>query len=469
MRIAFFTPLAPLQTASADLIEGLLPHLVKYAQIDLFIDDGYRPVNPLILTRSQVYNYREFPARAQDYDLFVYVIGNNPDFHGYMYEILQQYPGVVIVHDLILHHFIVGLTLARGDVEGYLSEMRHAYGEEGIRAAQRVIAGQPDDVYAAYPLVERFVDASLGVIVTNHFAEREILARRPNARVVYIYHQFFLPYGFPDRVDARTLRAQLGLEDRFVLATFGIFIPAKRLDVCLRVFSRFLETHPDAIYLLVGTHSPYYDVPGMIRNLELEGKVILTGWMDPIPFVKHMFVPEIAVHLRYPDIGGTPYTPIRLLGLGVPTILSDIESVAEIPEGCCAKIPPDQYEEETLLATLEYLAAHEDVRRKIGENGQQFIQEHHSCDTIARQYVDFFEEIIARSVHPLSAGTDVGAYDQQLVREVAATLVRWGVIEDDEVWLHPIAEALAGLGLFQTACPEPNRRASRRVGKRNCD
>ncbi len=459
MRIAFFTPLAPLQTASADLMEGLLPHLVKYAQIDLFIDDGYGPINPLILARSKVYNYREFPTRAEDYDLTVYVIGNNPDFHGYMYDILQRYPGVVIIHDLILHHFIVGLTLARGDMEGYLSEMRSAYGEEGVRAAQRVIAGEHGDIYAAYPLVERFVDASLGVIVTNDFAMREVSARRPNAHVVCIYHHFFLPYGFPNQVDAKALRAQLGLEDRFVLATFGIFIPPKRLDVCLRVFSRFLATHPDAVYLLVGSHSPHYDVPGMIRNLGLEGKVVLTGWMEPIPFVKQMFVPDIAIHLRYPDIGGTPYTPVRLLGLGVPTILSDIESVAEIPEGCCAKIPPDVYEEETLLATLEYLAAHEDVRRKMGENGRQLIEENHSCDKIARQYIDFFEEIQASSTYPPSPSNGVRAYDQDLVREVAAALAEWGVTEDDEALLQPVAKTLAGLGVFQATCPEPSRRA----------
>lgn len=445
MRIAFFTPLTPLQTAIADHSEGLLPHMVKHAQIDLFIDDGYRPTNPLILAQSAVYNYREFPVRAQDYDLVVYAMGDNADFHGYMYEILQRYPGVVILHDITLHHFIIGLTLARGDVEGYLSEMHYAYGEEGMEAAKRVIAGRGDDVYTAYPLVERVLDASLGVIVHNHFAKRDLLARRPSARVVQINQHFFLPHNFPDHVNAKALRAQLGLDDHFVLATFGFFIPDKRLDVCLRVFSRFLSNHPDAIYLLVGGHSPYYDVPSMIRSLGLEGKVILTGWMDPVSFVKYMFIPDIAIHLRYPHIGGTPYTPIRLLGLGVPTILSDIETLAEIPEGCCAKIAPDAYEEETLLATLEYLAAHEDVRRQMGENGRQFIQENCDCPTIARQYINFFEEILKSSPKPLTQMEESVSWERQLVQELAAILATWGITDADEDLLRPIAAAVASL------------------------
>ena len=256
---------------------------------------------------------------------------------------------------------------------------------------------------------------------------------------------FFLPHNFPDHVDAKALRAQLGLDDHFVLATFGFFIPDKRLDVCLRVFSRFLSNHPDAIYLLVGGHSPYYDVPSMIRNLGLEGKVILTGWMDPVSFVKYMFIPDIAIHLRYPHIGGTPYTPIRLLGLGVPTILSDIETLAEIPEGCCAKIAPDAYEEETLLATLEYLAAHEDVRRQMGENGRQFIQENCDCPTIARQYINFFEEILKSSPKPLTQMEESVSWERQLVQELAAILATWGITDADEDLLRPIAAAVASL------------------------
>lgn len=445
MRIAFFTPLTPLQTAIADHSEGLLPHMVKHAQIDLFIDDGYRPTNPLILAQSAVYNYREFPAWAQDYDLVVYVMGDNADFHGYMYEILQRYPGVVILHDVVLHHFIVGLTLARGDVEGYLREMRYAYGKKGAEAAQRVIAGRGDDVYATYPLVERVLDASLGVIVHNHFAKRDLLARRPNAKVACINYHFYLPYGFPDQVDATALRAQLGVKDRFVLATFGLFIPDKRIDVCLRVFSRFLDTHPDATYLLVGSHSSYYDVPGMIRNLGLESKVILTGWMDRVLFVKYMFVPDIAIHLRYPHIGGTLYTPIRLLGLGVPTILSDIETLAEISEGCCAKIAPDVYEEETLLATLEYLATHEDVRRKMGENGRQFIWKNHNCAAIARQYIDSFQEVLDSSAKPLTQMQESVGWETQLVRESAAILATWGITDKDDRLLWPVAAAIASL------------------------
>jgi len=456
MRVAFFTPLCPLQTAIADHSEGLLPHLVEGADIDLYIDDGYEPDNPKIVARFAIYNHREFPDRARDYDLTVYALGNNSDIHAYMHEPMQRYPGVIILHDIEFQHYFLGLTVRRGDEEAYLAEMVYTYGESGRRAAELVIAGRGEQIRAQYPLVERIIDWSLGVIVHNQFGEREVLSRRPRAGVRQINTHFYLPRGTPAEVDVRALKARLGLEDRFVLATYGLFVPDKRIDVCLRAFRRFQEHRPDACYVLVGDHSSFYDVPGMIREYGLEDNVTLTGWMEPAEFVRYMHIADIAIHLRYPHIGGTPYSPIRLLGLGRPTIISDIEPLAYFPEGSCAKIAPDQYEEDILVALLTYLADHEDVRRQMGENGRQFIHQHHDVVNIARQYLAFFEEVasmskaelVATSVNaPPRIGGAGGGWDDQFVRETAAILAQWGVTEQDDELLQPIAAVIADLSI----------------------
>jgi glycosyltransferase involved in cell wall biosynthesis len=361
-----------------------------------------------------------------------------------MHEPMQRYPGVVILHDTEFQHYFLGLTVRQGDKAAYRAEMEYAYGEAGLRAADLVIAGRGEWVRTQYPLVERIIDWSPGVIVHNPFGEREVLMRRPRARVRQINQHFYLPKEVSDGVDVQTLRAGLGLEDRFVLATFGLFLPDKRIDVCLRAFKRFREHRPDAHYMLVGGNSPFYDVPGMIRAHGLEDSVTLTGWLRVPDFVRHMFIPDIAIHLRYPHIGGTPYSPIRLLGLGRPTIVSDIEPMTYFPEGCCVKVAPDQYEEETLAAALTYLADHQDVRHQIGENGRQFIRQNHDVEQIAGQYLAFFEDTAsAPKVESMAAST----WDNQLVRETAAILAQWGVTEQDDELLRPIAAAIADMSI----------------------
>ncbi len=443
MRLAFFTPLSPLQTAIADHSEGLLPHLGELADVDLFIDHGYAPSNPEIAGGFDIYDFREFPNRAGRYDAILYAMGDNAEFHGYIYETLQRFPGVVILHDTTLHHTMVNLSFHRGGSEMYLEEMRYAYGIADSHIAQRVISGHGEEYIRRYPFFERVVDSSLGVIVHNGYAKRQVLRYCPSVRVTQINQHFFLPPGFPKRTHTAALRARWGLEDRFVVGSYGIFVPHKRIDTCLRAFACLRELHPDAVYLLVGDHPKYYDLPGLIHELGLSEHVVLTGWMDPVTFTQHMYLTGVAIHLRYPHVGGTPFTPIRLMGLGIPTLLSDIEPLAELPEGACAKIAPDEFEEDTLLALLTHLADHEDVRRQLGENGACWIRENHDAAKIAAQYIIAIEQAVANpppSWPPDYAAEHCVAY---LTREAATLACNLGVREQDDDFLRPLAKTIA--------------------------
>lgn len=445
MRIALFTPLAPLQTALADHSEGLLPHLALGADIDLFINEGYQPVNQYTVEHFNIHSYKEYPRRAADYDLTVYVMGNNTTFHDYMHDLMRDYPGVVVLHDTQFQDYFIGHTLRYGNTAAYQAEMEYAYGEVGRRAAALTIAGQIDRVRAIFTLVERIIDWSLGAIVYNRFAYRDLLVRRPQLQIRQLNYHFYLPSGFPDRPEVQALKQRWGMDGSFIVGTFGLFSSTdKRVEVCLRAFKRFLNVRPDARYLLVGSHPSEYDVSAMIRSYGLEDSVTLTGWMDTLDFTQHLCVPDILIHLRYPHLGGTLYTPIRALGLGKPTILSDVEPMAGFPEGCCAKLPHDEYEEDTLLEILAYLADHEELRRSMGENAREFIHQNCNVVQIAQQHLDFFEQVASDPTRP-DKGLSPCLWSDDLVRESAAVLAEWGVTEDEEAILAPIAAAIARL------------------------
>lgn len=445
MRIAFFTPLSPLRTAIADHSEGLLPHLAKLVDIDLYIDDDYTPANLDIVERFPVYNFRAFPPRASLYDAILYAMGDNAQFHGYMYETLQRFPGVVILHDTTLHRMMIQLAFRRGNPNMYLEEMHYAYGMADVRIAQQLLSGYKEEYARYYPFFERIADSSLGIIVHNGYARRQVLRYCPHTHVVQINQHFFLPPGFPAQTNVTALRKRWGLEGRLVIGSFGILVPHKRLDTCLRAFGRFREHHPEAIYLLVGSHPKSYDLPGIIHQLELDEHVVLTGWMDPIPFTQLMYLLDIGIHLRYPHVGGTPFTPIRLMGLEVPTVLSDIEPLAGLPEGTCVKVLPDDLEEDVLYALLTFLAEHEDVRQQLGKNGGRWIRENHDAQQIAAQYIAVTRQILDRSPlrHPQSYQSE--HHVTCLVREVASLVCNMGIQEQDDDFLHSVVERLVPL------------------------
>ena len=71
----------------------------------------------------------------------LYHIGNNPDAHGWIVAALRRRRGIVVLHDFVLHHLIAGLTVGRGDGDGYLDAMQRDAGVFGRLIAHGVIDG----------------------------------------------------------------------------------------------------------------------------------------------------------------------------------------------------------------------------------------------------------------------------------------------------------------------------------------
>lgn len=449
-RIAYWSPLPPQRSGIADYSAELLPHLANHCDIELIVDDGVRPEADLA-ARFPVHAPRDLPgllARGQ-VDTVLYQLGNNRDYHAALYRSLLEHPGVVVLHEAVLHHLVRDLTLFSGDPEGYVREMRYAYGRTGEAMARRCLAtGVPLDPWS-YPLFERAVDASLGLIVHNRFTRDRVLASRPLARLAVIPHHLSLdalPGNAPDA------RAALGLPpDAFVVATFGFLTAAKRVDVLLRAFARLRREHPSARLLLAGEVSPHYDF-ARVFTPELQAGVTVTGRLDLDRFLLHMQATDVAVNLRHPTAGETSGTVIRLLGLGKPLIVNNTGAFAEIPDDCCAKVDLNDTEEDLLVAYLRLLATDEPLRRQVGENARRHMAEHHSLEASARAYAAFLQEAVETRARPFEAVPPLTAYPEHdllsdLVRETTADMVDLGVGEEDDDLLREIAGAIVELDL----------------------
>jgi glycosyltransferase involved in cell wall biosynthesis len=448
MRIACLSPLPPAASGIADYLAELLPGLAEHFEIELFVEDGWPPGRFAGLPMQSV---KAFPRLYEQgrYDLALYQLGNNRDYHAETYNLLLRYPGVLVLHETLLHHLIRGITLDRGDPAGYVETLRYCCGRSGEAAARRLLAtGLPLDPWS-YPLFEPAVDASLGVLVHNEWARRRVLASRPLARVERVPLPFVPDAELPDRKKAR---AELGLaDDQFVVASYGFVTPAKRLDVALRAWDRLRQLHPRTVFLVSGEVSPYYDFASVVARFP-EADIRLTGRVDLAKFHRTMAAADVALNLRHPTGGETSATLIRLLGLGVPTIVNRAGSFAEIPDDCCAKVDLDECEEELLATYLLALAEEPGLRREMGENARRYAARHHSLAATVEGYAAFLREMAAsgkKPAPPLPPLAPWSAEDvfTELVSEVGAAVADLGVGEDDAEGLREVAFLLADLGL----------------------
>lgn len=390
-RVAYFSPLPPARTGIADYSAQLLPYLAQEVELELFVHEP-RAVAPSLRDRFPIHSHVTYPDLRREFDLPLYHVGNNVRHHREIYAASLRYPGLVVLHDVVLHSFVAEITLGEGDPAAYAREMAYAGGLEGLAWARAVRrAGVPLPV-SRWPLNRRVVDTSLGTLVHSAYAYRKLARACPRARLRHVEH--LLP--LPTPRDRAAARARLGLpRGAFLLVTCGHVIPEKRLELTLQAFTRFRRHRPEARWLVVGETLPGY--AGWSAALErsgAQGQVLYKGYVAGLDALyEHLAAADVSVNLRYPTAGETSGSVLRAMGMGLPTILSDVGWYAELPAGGCLRIRHDGSEVEQLEAAFERWYAAGDARRAAGLANREYVAR--TCDParVARAYVSFMKDI----------------------------------------------------------------------------
>lgn len=430
MRLAYASPLPPATSGIADYSAELVPALAAEGfELELFHEGPEPPVESL----RRAFDCRpigELAARAGRFDALLYQIGNSAPHHAGIYRAAREIPGVVVLHEYMLHHLVRELTLDRGDGAAYVEAMRYAAGASGERAARRLLdTHHPVDVWR-FPLFEPLVDRSRGLIVHSRFAARRIHASRAAAAVEVVPFPVDLAALPPaDEASRGAARAALGTApDAFVVATFGFVTPHKRLAPTLAAFARLRDRLPAAELWICGEVSPHFDLAALLAEHGGAG-VRVTGRLALDDFHAAMRGCDVAVNLRHPTGGETSASLLRLLGSGVPTLVTDTGSFAELPDGVAAKVPIDEREADLLFALLDRLAADAALRRALGRAARDHVRSEHSLARSAAAYAAAVRRLGGREAPaapapPLARGR---AHDPRLeLADLAATVAELG-------------------------------------------
>jgi glycosyltransferase involved in cell wall biosynthesis/SAM-dependent methyltransferase len=392
-KIAFFTPLPPAQTGTADYAAALIAELKQLVDLHVF---------------------ERVPARFRpdEFDATVYQIGNNP-FHAGIYEAALQHPGIVVLHEANLHDLIRGLNYSRPEV--YLREIAYEiFGQESFPAVSNTVMGQQPRTFS---MLRRLLDRSRACIVHSRFAEGAVRMKGFRGRVARI------PHGADVRsVDGAPFRARLGIEaDQPLVGIFGYLRPDKRVFECLEVFRALLERVPRARLLVAGQPHPELPLGERIAELGLTGRVHCLG-AQPLDDVDgYIAACDVILNLRWPTFGESSGIAARALGLGRTVVVTDAGASRELPRDVCVRIPADVYQDRVLLETLEWLVSDRRITDEIGASAARWVADTCTWAHTARQYADFLTSFSEPAgADPKS--TAIGRLDPENLR---AYLARW--------------------------------------------
>ena len=394
MRIAFFSPVRPQKTGIADYSEReLLPYLSKYCDIDVYIDQGVKPTNPDLINNFEFFSYDQYKKNAHNYDIPLYQMGNN-EYHAFIYDSLLKYPGITVLHDIYLHGLLWSQSLAKGDPKRYISEFEYCYGNRGVKIAQNAIRC---GVYPEFthPLIKRIIDKSAGVICHSEFGIKKVFTEQPDS-ICTVIPQPFTPES-ELCISNRSIKDPIlkipGIEDKFpIIMSFGFISAHKRYDVILEVFKKFLESHPDAFFVIIGQDN--IGLPHKIHELGLEKQVIITGFVSDDNLVELLNIADFCINLRYPTAGETSRSVLQIMSLGKPVIVSNVGWFSELPDNTCLKVDVDSYQNTILLDFFILLSDNRMVRTTIGENAREYIIKNHSPENVAKQYYQFIRGVL---------------------------------------------------------------------------
>ena len=360
MKISYYSPMPPARSGIADYSNWLVRELRRQAEVE---------VNPETPTGRAVYH-----------------IGNN-HLHRDIYQLAIARPGIVVIHDAVLHHFHLGMLEERA----YVEEFVYNYGEWSRGLAIELWKNRrrsgADARYFQYPMLRRIAESAECVVVHNRGAAELVLQHAPNARIVEVPH-LYEPPGWIDPVVVERLRASWGARpSSCVFGVFGHLREAKRIAVTLRAFERVRIENPKVFLLLAGAAGSLDMVRALAGYSEIPG-VIRVGHTPEADFLAMCGAADVGINLRYPSAGETSGITIRLMGMGKPVIVSDGPETSSLPVGVCLKIPVTAAEEATLAEYMKFLAGNRSQRLNIGSLAARHIQQYQSIGRVVKKYLD---------------------------------------------------------------------------------
>jgi len=411
-KLAYISPLPPERSGISDYSADLLPELNRYYDIDVIMCQE-SVTDPWIKTNCSLHSVEWFRANSDCFDRVLYHFGNS-DFHQHMFSLLEDIPGIVVLHDFFLSGIISHM-----DFTGYMpgAWAQSLYQSHGYAAVQqRFHASDPAEVIWRYPCNHNVLQNALGVIVHSENSRR--LASQwyggDAADDWYVIPLLRIPGHGIDKTEARRL---LGLSnDDFVVCSFGLLGPTKLSQLLINAWlASDLAKDSNCVLVFVGeNHSGDYgdELDIAIRRSGLDARIRITGWAETAIYHSYLAAADLGVQLRTLSRGETSAAVLDCMNYGLPTIVNANGSMADLPGEGVWKLP-DEFVEAELVNALETLWRDPTRRQQLGANAQEVILTRHAPASCANQYTQAIEMMCQTAL------TDIAALSSALANVTA--------------------------------------------------
>ncbi|HZW26136.1 MAG TPA: glycosyltransferase [Gallionella sp.] len=403
-KLAFVSPLPPVRSGISDYSAELLPELARHYDIDVIVSQEAMS-DSWVKANCQIRNVDWLREHAGDYDRVLYHFGNSA-YHEHMFGLLDEIPGVVVLHDFYLSS-VVAYMEGTGYRPGFWErEIFNSHGYAALRRRFREHGGA--QVIWHYPCNLGVVQRALGVVVHSDYSRR--LARQwigegagDDWAVVPLLRA---PVA---GIDRGASRQRLKFDDRdLVICSFGVLgqtkLSHRLLDAWL---ASGLAGDPRCKLVFAGDTPPGEYGDQLRARIDASGlgkRIQITGWVDAGTFRDYLAAADVAVQLRTLSRGESSAALLDCMNYGLPTIVNANGSIADVQDDGVWKLP-DEFSDAELVAALETLSGSPERRAQLGRRAREIVVTGHQPDHCAGLYAHAIERAYEKAANGLAGLT----------------------------------------------------------------
>lgn len=390
-RLAYVSPLPPLASGISDYSVELLPELARHYRVEVVVEQE-QVADAWVRANCPIRDVSWFRKHAHEFDRVLYHFGNS-SFHGHMFNLLRDHPGVVVLHDFFLSGIVAHRDVTGENPHGWARDLLASHGWQAVRA--RFQAHDTAEVVWAYPCNLEVLQNAFGVIVHSDYS-RQLAREWYGEHSADDWQQIPLirtpPSGIANRARAR--KSLSVAKDAFVVCSFGLLGPAKLNHRLLDAWLASPLAKDSRCYLVfVGQNNEGdygTNLSRIISQSACSDRIKITGWASGDNFRQWLTAADVGVQLRTLSRGETSAAVLDCMNYGLATIANANGSMAELDQDAVWMIP-DAFDDSQLIDALTVLWTDEKRRTNLGRRACDVIARRHTPRRCASMYAEAIE------------------------------------------------------------------------------
>lgn len=380
--LAYISPIPPDKSGIAKYSEELLKKLSDIYEIHVITNSTI--YNSELKNNVKFTSINEFKESYLSYDRVLYHFGNS-GYHKEMYDFFWEFPGVIVLHDIILQDLISKMSCLDNNFLNYKKYYSHGY--------KALITTE-----VKYPCNLDLLQHSFGIIVHSPYSIEQI-------------EKYYGPLN-SDRYkiiplisknlklnDCLNLKSKLSIEENdFVICVFGDINGFKYEDLILEAFNDINIKNRKTKLIFAGNNSSSVGLKLQKDSLNLNNRnIVFTGYISDEEYCNYLKIANIAIQLRKISHGESSYALFDCLTVGVPVIVNKIGSFNFLPHNIVLKISEAPSKIEIANAVTKLLNNPE-IRNTLKNEGLEYIKNNHNPEICSSLYENALNDFYSNNI-----------------------------------------------------------------------